>query len=260
MLKELQDIGLSEKEARVYTASLELGAATADRLAKHAKVNRSTTYVQLESLMKEGLMSTFEEGKKTFFTPESPELLRRLLEKQKDQMSARERDLSRILPLLLRQFEGAGERPLVRFFPGAEGVHAVREEVLSTREKKTFSLTSVGLLSKLYDQNYLDSYSDRRRESGIHSKAIYIHEAFFEIAGTDKLTERRFIPPEDLALTIDVTVFDDKTAIYSLKGSLFAMVIESKQIAHSMKLIFDFLWKHAQLPSTTENKGKTKDK
>jgi HTH-type transcriptional regulator, sugar sensing transcriptional regulator len=256
MLKELQDIGLSEKEARVYTASLELGPATADRLAKHAKVNRSTTYVQLESLMKEGLMSTFEEGKKTFFTPESPELLRRLIEKQKDQMSARERDLSRILPLLLRQFEGAGERPLVRFFPGAEGVHSVREEVLSTKEKKTFSLTSVGLLSKLYDQSYLDDYSDRRRALGIHSQAIYIHEAYFEIAGLDKLTERRFIPPEELALTIDITVFDDKCAIYSLKGSLFAMVIESKQISHSMRMIFDYLWNHAQGPTTQGSQKK----
>ena len=51
---------------------------TAEKLAKHAKVNRSTTYVQLESLMKVGLMSTHEEGKKTMFAPESPELLKRL--------------------------------------------------------------------------------------------------------------------------------------------------------------------------------------
>jgi len=75
MLKELQDLGLSEKEARVYLAALELGQTTADKLAKHAKVNRSTTYVQLESLMKVGLMSTHEERKKTVFAPESPELL-----------------------------------------------------------------------------------------------------------------------------------------------------------------------------------------
>ena len=52
MLKELQDIGLSEKEARVYLAALEIGRATADQLAKHAKIVRPTTYVQLQSLMK----------------------------------------------------------------------------------------------------------------------------------------------------------------------------------------------------------------
>ena len=93
MLKELQEIGLSEKESRVYLASLELGPATAERLSTQAKVNRSTTYVQLESLMKSGLVTTYEEGKKTFFSPESPELLKRLLLIQKDEMTARERDL-----------------------------------------------------------------------------------------------------------------------------------------------------------------------
>ncbi|MBI4087815.1 TrmB family transcriptional regulator, partial [Candidatus Kaiserbacteria bacterium] len=70
MPKELEDLGLSEKEARVYLAALELGQNTAERIAKQASVNRSTTYVQLDSLMKMGLISTHEEDKKTLFAPE----------------------------------------------------------------------------------------------------------------------------------------------------------------------------------------------
>src|SRR5271169_2125521 len=120
MLKELQDMGLLEKEARVYLAALELGRTTAEKLALHAKVNRSTTYVQLESLMKKGLMSTYEEGKKTYFAPESPELLKRFLVKQKEEIGSKEKDLTNFLPELLRQFQSAGERPVVRFFPGKE--------------------------------------------------------------------------------------------------------------------------------------------
>jgi len=248
MLKELEDIGLSEKEAKVYLASLELGQATAERLSKHAHVNRSTTYVQLESLMKKGLVSTFETGKRTCFAPESPELLVRLIAKQKDAVSAKERDLTVILPTLLKQFDGAGERPVVRFFPGKEGIHAAREEVLTVKDKKIYLIFSVGLLSKLYTQKQLDDYSDRRRALGIHSKGIYIHKAYFEIAELDALTERRFMPPSKLPLTIDITIFDDKTAIFSLKGNLFAMILESKQIAHSMNLIFDLLWEQAEPP------------
>ena len=121
MLKELQDFGLSEKEAHVYLAALEIGRATADQLAKHSKIVRSTTYVQLDSLMKMGLMSTYEEGKKTYFAPESPELLKRLLLKQKEEMNTKEQELSALLPALLQQFEGAGERPVVRFFSSKEG-------------------------------------------------------------------------------------------------------------------------------------------
>src|SRR4051812_35603168 len=109
MLKELQDLGLSEKEARVYLAALEIGQATADQLAKQANIKRPTTYVQLESLMKMGLMSTYEEGKKTYFTPESPDTLKKIFESKKREFEAREQDLTAILPELVRKFEGAGE-------------------------------------------------------------------------------------------------------------------------------------------------------
>src|SRR5437899_393424 len=100
MHKELQDLGLSEKEASIYLAALEIGRATADQLAKHAKIKRPTTYVQLESLMKKGLMSTYEEDKKTYFAPESPELLKRFLQKQKEELNSKESELDSLLPLL----------------------------------------------------------------------------------------------------------------------------------------------------------------
>jgi sugar-specific transcriptional regulator TrmB len=156
MLKELQDMGLSEKEARVYLAALEIGRATAEQLAKQAKIVRSTTYVQLESLMKKGLMSTYEEGKKTYFAPESPELLKRLLMRQRDEVQAKEHELASFLPELLRQFEGAGERPVVRFFPGKEGITIVRDEVLMTKEQKLRVILSSDNMTKIYSEKEID--------------------------------------------------------------------------------------------------------
>ena len=245
MLKELQDLGLSEKEAAVYLAALEIGRATADQLARHAKIKRPTTYVQLESLMKMGLMSTYEEDKKTYFAPESPELLKRLLNKKKEDVESQEKDLASLLPDLLRQFESAGERPVVRFFPGKEGVATAREEVLTTKEKNIHIIFSPEKLSKVFSQKYLDEYSDRRRALGIHSKGIFTYKEYFAHAGSDKLTERRYLPPNELPLTVDIFVFDDKVAIHSLEGRMFGLIIQSAQISNSMKLIFDFLWKHA---------------
>lgn len=242
MFKELQDIGLSEKEARVYLAALELGRTTAEKLATHAKVNRSTTYVQLETLMKKGLMSTCEEEKKTYFSPESPELLKRLIAKQRDEISSKERDLSLVLPALLQQFEGAGERPVVRFFPGKEGITAVREEVLTMKDKKLCVVLSSESMLKLFTGKELDDYTARRTAARISSRAIYTKAEYFRKAAQemDELTDHRFLP--DTPLTIDIRIFDDKTALFSLEGALFAMVIESKQIASSMRNIFNFLW------------------
>lgn len=248
MLKELQGIGLSEKEARVYLACLEIGQATADRLAKHAKVNRSTTYVQLEALMKMGLVSTHDEGGVSQFAPESPELLKRLIIKQKDELVARERDLGLVLPALMQQFEGAGERPIVRFFPGREGVIAVREEVLTTKDKKLFVFFASDAMSKEFQTKELDSYSERRRGLGIHSSGLYTQKDFFSNADLDSLTDRRLLP--HIPMSIDIRIWDNKTAIFSLKGSVFAMVIDSAQIASSMRALFLFLWGIGEKPAS----------
>jgi len=248
MLAELQGIGLSDKETRVYLAALEIGRATADQLAKHAKIKRPTTYVQLESLMRMGLMSTYEENHKTYFAPESPELLKRLLAKQKESIDSKERDLTSLLPDLLRQFESAGERPIVRFFPGKEGVTTSREEALGTKEKKIYTIFSYEHLRKLYSEKELDEYSDRRKELGIHSRGIHLHKPYFQKSGLSNLTERRFLHPKLLPLTIDISIFDNKTALRSLEGTLFGVIIESEQIAANMRMIFEFLWSSAEKP------------
>ncbi|MEY4744239.1 MAG: hypothetical protein RL272_184, partial [Candidatus Parcubacteria bacterium] len=67
LAKELQKIGLSENEAKVYLAGLELGPSTAQMMAAKATVSRPTTYIMIESLIKRGLMSSFQKGKKRYF-------------------------------------------------------------------------------------------------------------------------------------------------------------------------------------------------
>jgi len=54
LIQELQKLGLSDKESKVYLASLELGPAPIAAIAKQASVNRPTTYVIIESLIKKG--------------------------------------------------------------------------------------------------------------------------------------------------------------------------------------------------------------
>jgi len=250
MLQEIQNLGLSEKEAKVYLAALEIGRATADQLAKHAKIVRPTTYLQIKSLMDKGLMSTYEEGKKTYFAPESPELLKRLLARQKDSITTKETELTRLLPELLQQFGSAGERPVVRFFPGKEGIASVREEVLTTKEKKMYVLYSPEKLSRLFGEKYLDDYSERRKVLGIHSQAIYTYKQNFNPAVLNELTERKVFESGTLPLSIDIFIFDNKVALFSLEQALFALIIESEQIASSMKHVFNFLWNQAKSPQS----------
>ncbi len=244
MLKELQDIGLAEKEARVYLAALEIGRATADQLAKHAKIVRSTTYVQLESLMKKGLMSTYEEGKKTYFAPESPEYLKRLFELKKKEFEVRERELNDFLPALMRQFEGAGDRPTVRFFDGKEGIATMREGFLKLPSGTELEVIyAVDSLENVFTEQEMSNYAKKRANKGIKIKAIYTNkEGPLASSNIVSNTTRRFIPYEKMPVSSDFYLYGNTMAVMALGGKIFGVIIESEEIAQSMRTLFELLW------------------
>ena len=75
LVKHLTEFGLSEKEAKVYLALLELEVATATEIAKNSNIKRSSTYVVLESLKEKGLVGTTEEKRIQRFVASSPDFL-----------------------------------------------------------------------------------------------------------------------------------------------------------------------------------------
>ena len=151
------------------------------------------------------------------------------------------------MPELLHQFESAGERPIVRFFPGKEGLSIAREEVFTSKDKKIYAIFSPENLSRVFGQKYLDDYSEKRKALGIHSKGIYtLYKGNSDPAILDEFTERRVFRTESISLSIDIFIFDSKVEIVSLEGSLFGLIIESTQIAKSFKAIFDFMWNKAE--------------
>ena len=84
LAKQLEQLGLTEKEAKIYVALLEVGEATAQQLATKSGINRATTYVTLENLLKRGLASNITKKKKTYFIIESPQQILDFLDKEKE--------------------------------------------------------------------------------------------------------------------------------------------------------------------------------
>ncbi len=248
MIDKLQDFGLSEKEAKVYLASLELGKATADQLAKHAGIVRSTSYTQIESLMKQGLMSTFDEGKKTYFVPESPEHLTRIIEKQKADLDVKSQNITTQLPDLLSLYAGAGERPAVRFFEGKEGLVTIRADILKMKGKELCVTTSYDEFVRVFDdEKERNEFTKKRQKLGIHHRMLYT------IEGDDEHNEfspedYRRISKDEFPIDFCTYIYDNKVAISSLKeDALWGIVIEGKAVARSMRSMFDIAWAYTEL-------------
>jgi sugar-specific transcriptional regulator TrmB len=224
----------------VYLAALEIGRATADQLSKQSKLVRPTTYVQIKSLMEMGLMSTYEEGKKTFFAPETPAALQRLLQRKKEELSSNENLLAQIIPDLMRQYEGAGQRPIVRFFPGKEGITTMRNLALATKTKKFSGMYSYEAFSDLFSIEERRNYTKERIAQNIETRVI-VSTSEKEMTNSANVDFIK-VSALDLPLSIDLLIWDNKINISLYKGNPFGVLIESDETAKSFLSIYNFLW------------------
>ena len=243
MIAQLKNIGLSNNEAKVYLAMLELGPSSILEIAAKAGINRPTTYVQVESLKKMGLVSTQMKGKKQLFIAEDPSQLEFIVHEQEKLLEQRKEELGKVMPGLKEIFELAEDKPHVRFFEGIEGLQRMQDAFLSTKDKTILAIASLDDVFRVFPQ-HPKAYAPRRVKKGIHSRLIYTTSqgAFLKKDDTEMLREAKYIVPEKFTFSVDMTIYDDKVAIAALKGKLSGVIIQNSEIADSFRGIFELLW------------------
>lgn len=241
---ELKKLGFSDKEARVYLALLELGSAAVQDIAAKAKVNRATTYVVLDKLSKDGIVSTVEQGKKTHFAAESPAALLRIFKAKEREMREKEEEFKKVLPEFEALHNISGEKPAVRFFEGVAGLRAVREDIVTSGAKilyDIYSLEYVHQIRSLLSQTENAEFLRQRQERNITIRSIYssdlVTSETFQLKG-----ERRSVPKSKFPFSADVLIYADKIALTTLRGQIVSVIIESKEIADTLRLIFELAW------------------
>ena len=124
MIENLTKFGLSEKEAKVYLACLELGDSVASDIALKSNLPRTLVYDILERLIDLGLVSYSIRDNKKFFRASDPEELLRILHEK-------EEVVQKSLPELknLQKMKGV-KRPKIDVYEGKEGMKAVMDDIL----------------------------------------------------------------------------------------------------------------------------------
>lgn len=243
MFEKLRHLGLSENEAKVYMAMLELGPSVVIEIARKAGTNRPTTYVQIDSLNKKGLISTQAKGKKQLFIAESPDKLELLIDSELRKVEEKKRELDNFLPDLLNLFNTSGQRPHVKFFEGREGVLALQKEFLKTDDTPICGITSLDNIFEVFPE-FENTYVKKRIQKRIPSKTIYTSRKGPILKESDEssLRESKYIEPDKLPLGVDITILKDKVAIVALKGKISGTLIEDKEVADSFRAIFELVW------------------
>jgi len=236
----LEKFGLSEKEANIYLASLELSEATAGDIALKSNIARTLTYDILERLSEKGLVSYSIKDHKKYFVAAAPEELSRILtEKQKA--------ITTVMPILEGLYKTKGEkRPQIEIYEGKEGMKTLMDTVLRKTRKEFFAYGSSRSSYEVIPA-FMEEWHKKRIKEKIIMKIIYNNTPSTKRKIKEKKESLKYtklkLMPINLESPTATIIFEDYVALQSWTKEPFAILIHSKEMADNQKEYFKELWK-----------------
>ncbi|MAZ40939.1 hypothetical protein CL654_02385 [bacterium] len=244
--ENLIQFGLSDKEADVYLALLSAGPSLGSVIAQKAKINRSTTYLHLDTLIKKGLVSVSEENKIKTFTPAPPDRIIHLLEESLSKYTELLHVADAMLPDLKKMYatekKKEDAKPKVQLFEGTQGLKSAYEDMLETNDDvRTYA--SMEDIHTLLPE-YFPKYYKRRAEKGTQIRVIFpdIKKVTERVkAIPSKIRDARVLSKEAHDFSPEINIYGSKIAFISPKEQ-FGLIIDSSELSNALKTIFEISW------------------
>lgn len=247
MPEALQNLGLTEKESRVYLALLRLGRGSAASVASEAGLKRPTTYVILGELMQKGLVLKIPRTRKQLFTAKSPE-----------EFFAEARERLELAEQVLPQLIAISEKPEKKFktlyFEGIKGL----KEMYGIGTKRMQDKEIVGFFARVVPGGPGDELEEKvyreltanRKDSNIRVRGVTPDDAslsWYREHIEDLGYKIKFIDQKDYLADTSMEIGENYVQVISHRYQQ-GVHIENPDIANSMRQIFEMVWKSRKEP------------
>ncbi len=232
-IEDLKQAGLTDNEAKVYLALVDLGPCLAGEIARKAGLHRRTVYDITEMLIQKGLVGYILENNRRLFQASNPKRLLEIIQEKQN-------ILSPIVDGLSEKYFKTKEKEETNFYKGKEGLKTVFEDQLEAKE-----ILILGASPKAYEvlQFYFKWYDKKRKQKKIKARII----AQTKEIRKEKipLADIRYLP-EKYANPVSVNIYGDKTAIILWAKEPMAIVIKNREITEAYRIYFELMWKIAR--------------
>lgn len=238
-IEQLVQIGLNEKEAIIYMAALEIGAATALQLSQATGIKRSTVYTVLDSLINQGLMYTQTYGVKQKYVVENPEKLHaNIADKQ-----AIVTDIMPDLTAMFMQLKGTDS--FIKHYSGLPGVKTVYRQLLAElKQKDSYCvITDRGKWLSM-DPVFFEQYLRRRARLKLDIKVLLqsTQQAGIHLNKKEEYKLQAKVLPKSILLNTTMVIVPHKVILTQTVAPLLSIVIENRSVVQTHQALFNAFW------------------
>lgn len=238
IIQAIINLGFSETEAKAYLATLELGEATIQDIAKHSKIKRTSLYYILEKMHKDSIVFTTKRNKKVFYIASSPkEIMKRVRE--------RLMEFENILEEIEDRKHNVYHKPRVYFLYGPSGFKHIWQMIFDSK-CKDFRIITEGsnFLDFVKEKYILDEIIKNKKILGVKSRQLIVDSPYSrKLIKNDKEQNRESkLLPSSTKIPFTEIITDQFAAFISPRWDNFLFVTENDSFVKSRQSMFDLIW------------------
>ena len=233
-----ESLGFSKTETKIYLACLEIGPSSVVEISQKAHVSRLTTYKAIKILTIHGLMSSHKKEKRIQFMVETPEHLISLAEtKIKSAETAIQHAKSNMQDLVIMQ---KSDGPAIQIFEGVEALHAIQNDILKSQPACIDEIGNLDEIDKVYNRaQHIRPALKKFDEKQIPVRSLVIRKKKTEFPLRTQTYKRIVLDPDIFNFKGDIMLYGNKIAMSVFKGKQYAVILESVEIADTLRALFN---------------------
>ena len=260
----LEKFGLTQNEAKVYLAALQVKESSPYTLSKATGIPRTTVYEIVASLSLKGLVELEKNDglmkQQTKLRAKEPSVLRHIVHTRQRDLAGLDVDIVSILPRLKKGYvEPVGDADF-QFYPGIDGARQVYLGSFAKVDAQVFvwdNMTSMDAFgTKIINQD-VDEETKRTRQSHFRRKELFVlsdwtrHVLTYQYGrNKDYLEARelRYLDQPGLKIKQPITIVGDYIRMVSTEeGEAWGLIIHSQTLSQTFRSLFQVTWQVSTL-------------
>ncbi len=251
----LKEIGLTDKEIKVYLSLLELEHTTVQWIAKKSNLNRTTVYDILFSLQQKGLTRFYVKEKTRYFVAAEPDRLTEILEEKIYKEKRVLNQLEKELPGLRALYESKKVKPKVEFFDNPRHLEEIYLKMYGkgASPEDCLEYASWSRHFEVYPKDTRERLLNYRKKHNIFIRQVAVKHPYTEkwIKGDyakNRFKEIRLIKDTGFDFGGNIETYNNYVVItiFNKETGLTGLMIESYELTKMIRTMFEYMWRAAK--------------
>jgi len=243
-LETLEELGLSQNEAKIYETLLKEGELSIGSIAEKSAIHRRNVYDSMHRLIEKGLVFEILETKSSRYQAVDPKKLSELLEEKQQKLSS-------VLPGLTALYQNIPNPEALFLYRGIEGWKNYLSDVVRTKKE----LLLIAATDKIEDpriEQFMKQYYAEMKRLKIPVRVIYRHDTKTKngkVSGPLAEFADYHILPKEYPIGAAMAIFGNRTVIFTdtvsreaIENETTITFIINQNISDSVRLVFEALW------------------